>query len=90
MVLAGPEASRDPGSFGSLRADTPYTHNFVLPASVWRRLGWGSAFPWALQEREEVLAGTSRRHQSTPWVPLAQLSFTELLWPPQTPGTSGP
>lgn len=70
MVLTGPEASRDPGSFGSLRADTPYTHNFVLPASVWRRLGWGVSLPmgtagegggagWHIQEASKHTLGSS-------------------------------
>ena len=89
-MLVGPEASRDPGSFGGLRADIPYTHKFVLPASAWGDWGEGSASPRALQEREEVPAGTSRRHQSTPWVPLAQLSFAELLWPPRPQAPLGP
>lgn len=43
MVPVGPEASRDPGSFGGLRADTPYTHKFVLPASAWG--DWGGGQP---------------------------------------------
>lgn len=65
----GPQASRDPGSFGGWRADTPYTHTFVLPAFAWG--DWvgvslptgtaaeGGGAGWHVQEASKHTLGSS-------------------------------
>lgn len=67
MVLAGPQASRDPGSFGGRRADTLYTHT-CLPLHGVTGVGGqppmgtaaeGGGAGWHVQEASKHTLGSS-------------------------------